>query len=559
MRNSILIVFCCLGVPSSAQSWTWARHIGGEGMEFGLIGHVDAAGNAYVFGNYARAVAWMLFDDAYYGNDTLDGRDDSFVAKYDADGGLVWMLNCSSPLGQMYIEAQCFDTLEQAMYIAGRYYAGCTIDTCTLSAAPAAAFLAKLNTEGHCLWARNVTSTDWGDSFITALAVNGSSDVYLAGHTKNPLGIVIDGTPYPPCSFLAQFHADGSTSWVKQVYAYNGMTDYFYWGGLDCHDDELFGLATVVHTLGNDSLLIDTVLTTGIQGAGFALSRIDPVNGVVQWLRFAIQPSVYPASDEQLGMDALGNIYYAGGFHDTTNVVGDTVLLPQPGIGTSIGLLKYDINGDRIYLKQFGADIAAAPKGLDVQGDGTLLLTGLLMGTANFDSYNVTSDTDDDVFISSHDTLGVCTGVVHAGAGEGCSVVKHPSGIYVSIFFPREAPAESIFLDQAYSPYGFDDVIFAKHDNVLGIGSFREAENNELIIYANPNTGSFRVKVPDALLHEQDLLLSIFDASGKLIRAQGLDMNDERPRLDLYDVAKGLYTVTLSKGEKSYHGSMVVE
>ena len=106
------------------------------------------------------------------------------------------------------------------------------------------------------------------------------------------------------------------------------------------------------------------------------------------------------------------------------------------------------------------------------------------------------------------------------------------------------------------SGQNFYDVYVGKLGALDGIPPW---ELDELLLYANPNQGSFRIKVPTGLRNEVDLLLSVFDSSGRLVRARQLDMSGGDPRMDVSGVAPGLYKVTLSKGDRVYHGSMVVE
>ena len=103
------------------------------------------------------------------------------------------------------------------------------------------------------------------------------------------------------------------------------------------------------------------------------------------------------------------------------------------------------------------------------------------------------------------------------------------------------------------------DVYVGKLDALTGVNSPRAPEGHDLLIYANPNQGSFRIKVPTALRNERDLMLSVHDNSGRLVRAQQLDMSGEDPGMDVFGVGPGLYQVTLSKDDRIYHGSMVVE
>lgn len=128
------------------------------------------------------------------------------------------------------------------------------------------------------------------------------------------------------------------------------------------------------------------------------------------------------------------------------------------------------------------------------------------------------------------------------------------------LFPPSNVPPGDLTLDgNTYTTHGWEDIIVAKDDKITGISEFKSAETEALVIYANPNQGSFRVKIPDAFLHEHDLILSVYDNAGRMVRMQSLNMQEEHPRMDVFDVGKGLYTVTLAKGDRSYSGSMVVE
>ncbi|MBK9763518.1 MAG: T9SS type A sorting domain-containing protein [Flavobacteriales bacterium] len=83
--------------------------------------------------------------------------------------------------------------------------------------------------------------------------------------------------------------------------------------------------------------------------------------------------------------------------------------------------------------------------------------------------------------------------------------------------------------------------------------------DEQLVIYANPNQGTFRIKVPDAFLHRSGLQLKVIDSAGRIVHDQTLNLQGESPRMDLFDVSPGYYLVTLGNSERTYSGHMVVE
>ena len=105
----------------------------------------------------------------------------------------------------------------------------------------------------------------------------------------------------------------------------------------------------------------------------------------------------------------------------------------------------------------------------------------------------------------------------------------------------------------------YPDVFIAKADIITSIGGEDRIANNQLIIYANPNAGKCNISVPDDLLHEKNLTLSIYDNIGKLIQQKVLEMNDGKIKINLEAEAKGIYKVILSNNNKSYNGKIVFE
>ncbi len=94
---------------------------------------------------------------------------------------------------------------------------------------------------------------------------------------------------------------------------------------------------------------------------------------------------------------------------------------------------------------------------------------------------------------------------------------------------------------------------------VAWINEISIAKNNNLIVSPNPTTNKCNVTVPDEFLHEKNLVLSIYDNTGKLIQQKTLQMNDGKIKLDLEAEAKGIYNVVLSSKKKSYSGKIVFE
>ena len=111
----------------------------------------------------------------------------------------------------------------------------------------------------------------------------------------------------------------------------------------------------------------------------------------------------------------------------------------------------------------------------------------------------------------------------------------------------------------SYTTKGWSDSFIAVHDGSVGVSSLHAPVEAGLQIYANPNSGSFRLVLPEAIAHSAQLQLRIYDSTGQLVKEQALGREERQPRMDIFDVGAGLYVVTVSDGQRTYSGNMVVE
>ena len=82
---------------------------------------------------------------------------------------------------------------------------------------------------------------------------------------------------------------------------------------------------------------------------------------------------------------------------------------------------------------------------------------------------------------------------------------------------------------------------------------------NNLIIYANPNTGKCTITIPNEFKTETKLTLQIFDNTGHLLQQIPVEMLQDKVIVNITAEAKGTYTAVLSNGIKSYTGKIIFE
>jgi hypothetical protein len=92
-----------------------------------------------------------------------------------------------------------------------------------------------------------------------------------------------------------------------------------------------------------------------------------------------------------------------------------------------------------------------------------------------------------------------------------------------------------------------------------GIWEIYDNSKKQINIYPNPNEGKCDITVPNDFLQEKNLVLSIYDNTGRLIQQTKVEMNEDKIKLNLEAEAKGIYQVTLSDKTKTYSGKIIFE
>jgi hypothetical protein len=255
-----------------------------------------------------------------------------------------------------------------------------------------------------------------------------------------------------------------------------------------------------------------------------------------------------------LGVDNNGNSY-AAGLIDSETHFGDTSLSSLNE--NDLFVIKYDETGERIWLRASSSNGIVKYRNLFTDPAGNTVITGKFSNTVMFGDYTLVATNAEDGFVVKYDSSGICVGAKAIGNAGGSLVpaIDNEGSILVSGGFQNVSNFDGITLTSS----GLSDVFVAKIDLKTAVPELRVDGSNELFIYANPNEGKCTIDVPDDFLYENNLVLRIFDTSGKLIRQSPLVMNQGKIQLSLEQEAKGVYTATLSNSQKSYHGRIVFE
>ncbi|MES2619586.1 MAG: SBBP repeat-containing protein [Bacteroidota bacterium] len=151
-------------------------------------------------------------------NLTSQGDADVFVAKYDLDGNLMWVRQASGA-GKDYGSSIDVD-LSGNVYVAGTYEDGLSLASTQLSTTNvySESFFAKYDASGNLVWAKSTIGT--AANLITGLAFDNHNSIFLTGYFSGNFklnsGNLNSSSPSYDI-FLAKVDENGNLQWLNRA------------------------------------------------------------------------------------------------------------------------------------------------------------------------------------------------------------------------------------------------------------------------------------------------------------------------------------------------------
>lgn len=466
-----ILILLSISVISSAQNLQWAKSIGGIGNDHGNCVTSDLAGNVYSAGHFEGTVDFDPGPSIL--NYTSLGGSDIFITKFDSAGNFIWVrimggssyetvtsivtdlsgniystgnfdgitdfnpgsatYNLSSAGGSdifvlklsnsgNFIWANRFggSDLDQANSIANDSIGNIYVAGSSNQSGTSCNFISKWNSFGFNIWYRTFgTSSSFGSSYISSVAIDKSGNVYTTGYFFNVVDFDPDITivkltahsSYPD-AFILKLNSLGNYLWVKQIGGYGGEV------GCSITIDA----KGYIYSTGNFDGNVDFDPGSGFYylNGNFTdtyISKLDSSGNFV-WAK------KFEGNDRSIGRtitaDLNGQIYIVGSFRGSTDF--------DPGINkytlnsssyNFIYIASLDSSGNFLWAGGIGSYNDANGSSLFLDKYGNLYCTGFYKSIADFDIgvgvYRLTPNGEDDFFViklnSKPSPAGIISGI----------------------------------------------------------------------------------------------------------------------------------------------------
>jgi hypothetical protein len=394
----------------SDGSLAWAKQATGPG-DYDLGVDIAAApdGSTVMTGTFESTNVFAA-GDATETHLASAGLGDIFVARYGADGALMWATRAG---GSGDDEAYSSTIVGDQVFVAGRFQSDAHFGTSTLhSAGGNDGFVASYGLDGNVRWARRIGGTN--DESAMATAAGGG--VYVTHYFSGTISFEPDGTEISTPSaasiemYVARYREDGSLDWVRKA----GGSDLLVPGRLVATDDGgvvIVGSYQGTVTFGAGELG-ETTLSSGSGEEPLFLARYQK-NGQLAWAhRVAVGPnSITGAGIAVMGTgDLLVSGDVAGFPANGAAVFGAGGGCAQPLVptgDTDAFIARFSAEGEPIWVRRAAGSFPQAVHSgrISTDRDRTLVVAGMFTGTATFGAgepaqHTVSSHGSADLFLA---------------------------------------------------------------------------------------------------------------------------------------------------------------
>lgn len=374
----------------------WIQSVGGPSYENGKSVDIDSENNIVEVGRYDGPLT--------IGNFTLacEGDADIFFVKYNAQGNVMWAKRIGGTGGNMSDRPEFVNIdKDDNIYVSGEFNTNITFDTITLTTGGPHIdniFLAKYDSQGNILWAKNIgsKSVEVKGSSIIKDSTTTNEYLYLAGEYFGT--VLFDGTTLTSRGqsdvFLAKYNSSGVMQWIRSAGASEGD---------ECTDITTDNNGTYLTGSYMNMTTFDNINLNSHGGKDIFIAKYNH-SGDIAWAK-TIGGYEYE-NGGVLTTNSQGNILVTGHYYGPT-YFDDKVL--EEGYG-DIFLANYSTSGTVNWVKAITYPSSGLKKVMNMLVDHSdnIYISGSYENTLLFDIFSLTSiqNGDFDSFITKLTNVG---------------------------------------------------------------------------------------------------------------------------------------------------------
>ena len=519
MKNLLIFISLFYLQENFSQTFQWVKSIPcSDEIDVKKIISIDD--NSFLLtGNYKGSIN---FDSQVISS---IGNSDIFISKHDSIGNLIWIKSFG---GFDDIEIQDLAlSSNKGVFICGTFEGSVLMDTILLTnPTDKNAFLARLDSNGNVLWAKNFESTS--DVEANAISFDTLYDKlsFVAVYENDVLFDTINQPAFGNSSLLfSVFNMDGSCDWYTEV----SSQDEIEASSLE-HDS-----IGNIYCLGNfeGNIFFQSNVISNISNKDLFLMKTDSTGNLI-WFK-----SVGGTDDVEAAKLFIYDtcLLLIGEFSGTANFQNTSVSSSGDEDGF---LLNLSLDNAENWITTFASNDEVSPKDIDVDVFKNIYVTGSIKSDTYFGNIFVQNNSGEDLFFCKYNSNGNIQWVKSVGGSEdveGITIsLDNDNDLLFSGNFEGSAFFDSFTLSALSDKDGFLGKLST--DTIASINSKTISSN--VNVYPNPTHDQITLEIES---YNGSVNVEVYDLTGKLLKTT------TETTISMGEYAKGIYVFKLGYGD----------